>query len=272
MDEHMCYQDSDAGSSHPNDVEHVVVHDSEGEWEDLEGFVEVGKEKESDSVKKQKKLTSAAWDTFDVVTVKGVRRAKCKDCNSLLSYSGANGTSHLNKHAKNHCSGRHLRLGVGQSQLKFKTEDDDTTSLAVKEKAKKVVFDQDVSRRELVKMVVIHEYPLSIVDHIGFRSFVKSLNDNFKMISRNTLKGDVMKMYNNEKGSLKDLLVANESRVAITTDMWTASNQKKGYMDVTSHFIDDNWFLHNRTIRFCYVPSLHTNGVIAKILVESLSQ
>lgn len=125
----------------------------------------------------------------------------------------------------------------------------DTTSLALKEKVKKVTFDQDVSRRELVKMVVIHEYPLSIVDHIGFRSFVKSLNDDFKMISRNTLRSDVVKMFNNERGSLKDLLVANEGRVAVTTDMWTASNQKKGYMAVTAHFIDAKWILHNRTIR-----------------------
>lgn len=251
MDEHVSYKDSDVGSSHPNNREYVEVNESEGEeeGEDFEGFVEVGKKKECGDVKKPKKLTSTAWESFDVVFVQGTKKAQCKDCKSLLSYSGASGTSHLNKHAKKHCSGRHLRLARGQSQLKFKTEDDGTTSLAVKEKTKKVVFDQDVSRRELVKMVVIHEYPLAVVDHVGFRSFVKSLNDNFKIISRNTLKSDVMKIYNNEKGSLKDLLVANEGRVAITTDMWIASNQKKGYMAVTSHFIDHNWILHNRTIR-----------------------
>lgn len=112
-----------------------------------------------------------------------------------------------------------------------------------------MVFDQDVSRRELVRMVVMHEYPLSIVDHMGFRSFVKSLNENFKMISRNTLKSDVIKMYNTTKTSLKALLERNEGRVAITTDMWTASNQKKGYMAITSHFIDQQWVLHNRTLR-----------------------
>lgn len=120
-------------------------------------------------------------------------------------------------------------------------------------------------------MVVIHEYPLSIVDHMGFRSFVKSLNDNFKMISRNTLKSDVLKMYNNERSSLKALLENSEGRVAITTDMWTASNQKKGYMAVTSHFIDQNWVLHNRTLRFCFVPCPHTKGVIAKILMDCFS-
>lgn len=30
-------------------------------------------------------------------------------------------------------------------------------------------FDQDESRKELAHMIILHEYPLSIVDHIGFR-------------------------------------------------------------------------------------------------------
>ncbi|XP_057247477.1 zinc finger BED domain-containing protein RICESLEEPER 4-like [Beta vulgaris subsp. vulgaris] len=141
--------------------------------------------------------------------------------------SGSSGTSHLLKHAQKTCSARHLNLAAGQTQLKIKEESDGSTSLAIKEKQKKVIFDQEVSRRKLVRMVVIHEYPLSIVDHMGFRSFVKSLNDNFKMISRNTLKSDVLKMYNNQRSSLKALLENSEGRVAITTDMCTASNQKK---------------------------------------------
>lgn len=104
-------------------------------------------------------------------------------------------------------------------------------------------------RKKLVNMVVMHEYPLSIVDHMGFREFVDSFNTSFKMISRNTLKGDILKMYREDKKSLKSLLEHNGSRISITTNMWTASNQKKGYMVVTSHFIDQQWILRNRTLR-----------------------
>lgn len=57
------------------------------------------------------------------------------------------------------------------------------------------VFSQEESRRELSNMVILHEYPLSIVEHIEFRRFVHSLNPNFKIISRNTLKSDIMKMF-----------------------------------------------------------------------------
>jgi hypothetical protein len=44
-------------------------------------------------------------------------------------------------------------------------------------------------------------------------------------------------------------MAATKSRVAITTDMWTSENQKRGYMAVTAHFIDDSWTLRNIIMR-----------------------
>ncbi|KAK9756358.1 hypothetical protein RND81_01G091200 [Saponaria officinalis] len=200
----------------------------------------------------------------------GVRKARCKGCKKYLSYNGANGVSHLRMHASNSCSKRILRNDSSQSQLRTKIEPDDSSTLELKEKYKE--FDQEFSRSKLVTAIVLHEYPLSIVDQFGFRDFIKSLNPTFKMISRNTFRNDIFKMYKDEKLSLKWLLEHNDSRVAVTTDMWTASNQKKGYMAVTSHFIDQNWVLRNRTLRFCFVPCPHTKGVLAKVLMDCLSQ
>ena len=48
---------------------------------------------------------------------------------------------------------------------------------------------------------------------------------------------------------MMDLLGNNKSRIAITTDMWT-SYQKKGYMVITAHFIDDAWILQSRVLRY----------------------
>lgn len=58
------------------------------------------------------------------------------------------------------------------------------------------------------------------------------------MISSATLKRDIMKQFKKDKLGLKGLLEHNDSRITITTDIWTASNQKKSYMVVTSHFIE----------------------------------
>ncbi|XP_074315151.1 zinc finger BED domain-containing protein RICESLEEPER 2-like [Silene latifolia] len=199
-----------------------------------------------------------------------VRKARCKACKKDISYKEGSGVSHLRKHILKSCPMRFLGNIHGQKKLRTILQDDGTTTLELKEKYKE--FDQDFNRSKLVTMVVIHEYPLSMVDHFGFREYSKSLNPSFKLISRNTLRVDIFKMYNADKLSFKRLLEYNDSRIAVTTDIWTASNQKKGYMVVTSHFIDRNWNLRNRTLRFCFVPCPHTQGVIAKVLMDCLSQ
>jgi len=49
-------------------------------------------------------------------------------------------------------------------------------------------FDQETAREELGNMIVLHGYPLSIVDHAGFRRFVHALQPLFNMHTRNTIR------------------------------------------------------------------------------------
>ena len=79
-------------------------------------------------------------------------------------------------------------------------------------------------------MIVVHEYPLTMVEHHGFRKFVGGLKPLFKVPCRNTIKSDILKIYDFERLKTRKLLGRNTSRVAITTDMWTASHQIKGFM------------------------------------------
>ena len=54
-------------------------------------------------------------------------------------------------------------------------------------------------------------------------------------------------MFDDRKSTLKKLLEVKPGRVAVTTDLWMTSNQKKGYTAMTAHFVDDDWILHSRT-------------------------
>uniref|UniRef100_A0A2N9FWV6 HAT C-terminal dimerisation domain-containing protein n=1 Tax=Fagus sylvatica TaxID=28930 RepID=A0A2N9FWV6_FAGSY len=131
-------------------------------------------------------------------------------------------------------------------------------------------FDQEGSREDLAHMVIMHEYPLAMVDHVGFRKFVSGLQPNFKLVSRNTLKRDILKIYDYEKQKSMAKIDNNGSRVAITTDMWTSSNKKRGFMVVTGHYINDSWILESQIMRFIYVPSPHTKEVLSTVLLECL--
>ena len=98
-------------------------------------------------------------------------------------------------------------------------------------------------------MVIQHEYPLSMVDHIAFREFVGSLQPLFKLISRNTLKSDIIKIYDNEREKALKMMDKNGSRTTITIDMWTSSNKKRESIVITAHFINQTWTLQSRVLR-----------------------
>ena len=117
-------------------------------------------------------------------------------------------------------------------------------------------FDQDVSRNELANAIILHEYSLSIVDHYGFRKFIATLQPLFKMVSRNTIKSDVLKIYDVEKKKTYTLLEKLNSRIVITTEKWSCT-KKKGIMAITAHFIDESWILHSRILRYEYCPLLN---------------
>ncbi|CAN1144670.1 Putative AC transposase [Linum perenne] len=72
----------------------------------------------------------------------------------------------------------------------------------------------------------------------------------------------------NENQAAAEEAIIMQRRVAVTTDMWTASNQRKGYMTVTAHYIDNGWCLRSQLLRFIYVPTPHTSDRLAKYLVE----
>jgi hypothetical protein len=60
---------------------------------------------------------------------------------------------------------------------------------------------------------------------------------------------DIMDAYMEEKKKALKYMAGTKSRVSVTTDMWTSDNQKRGYMAVTAHFIDDSWTLRNIIMR-----------------------
>ncbi|CAN0918839.1 Putative AC transposase [Linum grandiflorum] len=131
-------------------------------------------------------------------------------------------------------------------------------------------FNSEVSRKELCIMIVMHEYPLPIVDQLYFKRFCCSLNPLFKVPTRNTIKKDIVVLYGFEKSKMQKIIDQNKGRIAITTDMWTASNQKRGYMAVTAHYIDNGWKLRNHLVMFGYLPAPHTSQRLAVRLSQCL--
>lgn len=201
-----------------------------------------GTDSEALGAGRRKRLKSVVWNEFKRVQVHGRWKAECVWCRTKLGGETKNGTTHLHDHLKS-CQSRQVRKGLKQSTLRMGTDADGKVCV------EKYIFDQDVARKALSLMICVHEYPLSIVDHVGFRKFCATLQPMFTVGTRNTIRQDILDMYGVQKDCMVKYFQQLESRVAITTDMWTASHQKKGYMAVTAHFIDEKWDLKSFLLR-----------------------
>ena len=164
------------GTSTPMDEDggHVVISDEEdGEEDVVEEVNAAGK----------RKLTSKVWLEMKKVKVMGQWKARCNYCHKDLTTGPRAGTKHLATHLKT-CTLRMLKTKGGktlsQSSLMMNAKENGNVSVET------YTFDQDAARRELCNMLVLHDYPLSIVDHAGFRKFVHALQPLFNLHTRNT--------------------------------------------------------------------------------------
>ncbi|KAJ0491919.1 putative transcription factor/ chromatin remodeling BED-type(Zn) family [Helianthus annuus] len=155
---------------------------------------------------RKRKLTSVAWEHFTKMMVNGAEKVECKYCNTRLGAKSSNGTKHLLSHM--------------EICKKRKNKDIRQQVLSVNEKKTSghsdiscYNFDGDKSRRDLAEMAIVHGYPLSMVEHHGFRKFVRGLQPFFKVPSRNTLKSDVLKIFEYEKKKTMRILEKNPSRI-----------------------------------------------------------
>ncbi|KAJ1383948.1 Ribonuclease H-like superfamily [Sesbania bispinosa] len=124
-------------------------------------------------------------------------------------------------------------------------------------------------RRNLAAMIICHDYPISIVEHVGFKRLSSALNPLFRM-DRQTVRADILKLYYDEKFKMMKLLSKNKSRIAITTDMWSSTDPDKHYMAIKAHFVDESWILQSRLLSFIYMPIPHSEDAFSDVIVQCL--
>ncbi|CAN0847075.1 Zinc finger BED domain-containing protein DAYSLEEPER [Linum grandiflorum] len=125
-------------------------------------------------------------------------KAKCKYCCKILGGDTSNVTSHLRNHKKL-CVQKQIHNG---SQKNIAVNFLPNGGIGKKELCSGQ-FNNEVSRKQLATMVVMHEYPLGMVDHLYFKIFCNGLQTLFKVPSTNTTLKDILAMYGTEKKKSK---------------------------------------------------------------------
>ncbi|KAB1208993.1 putative AC transposase [Morella rubra] len=232
---------------------------------------------------KRRKKKSIVWEHFTIETVSaGCRRACCKQCKQSFAYSTGSkvaGTSHLKRHiAKGTCPAL-LRNQAQNPSTPYTPRSRTVGTGSATDTPKRryrspstpyVLFDQDRCRNEIARMIIMHDYPLHMVEHPGFIAFVQNLQPRFNMVSFNTVQGDCVATYLMEKQSLMKFIESMPGRICLTLDMWT-STQTVGYVFITGHFIDSDWKLNRRILNVIMEPYPDSDSALSHAVAACLS-
>ncbi|XP_012081197.1 zinc finger BED domain-containing protein DAYSLEEPER [Jatropha curcas] len=228
---------------------------------------------------KRRKRKSIVWEHFTIENVgDGCRRACCKQCKQSFAYSTGSkvaGTSHLKRHiAKGTCLALLRNQGNQLTPYTPGSENGGATEIRKRRyrtpSSPYIPFDADRCRHEIARMIIMHDYPLHMVEHSGFINFVQNLQPRFGMVSFNTVQGDCVATYLREKQNVMKFIEGMPGRVCLTLDVWTSS-QSLGYFFVTGHFIDSNWEPQRRILNVVMEPFPDSGSALSHVVACCLS-
>lgn len=241
------------------------------------------------------RLKSVVWNDFDRVKKGDILVAICKHCKKRMSGSGTSGTSHLRNHLMrcqrrgNHDIGQLASRGkkrgrppaFGNSSLNQDEKKDENLALAVvkadepiKDDALMVTavnsnFDWRRSQFDLARMIILHGYPLNMVEHVGFRRFVKNVQPLFELMTLSKVEADCLEIYEKEKQKMFEVLDKLPGKINLSLDVCTGSDGSQ-YFSLSSHFINDSWQLRKKILSFLKVDFSYTEDMQADSIMSCL--
>ncbi|KAL6843604.1 hypothetical protein ACP4OV_026666 [Aristida adscensionis] len=231
---------------------------------------------------RRRRKKSLVWEHFTIEAVSGgATRACCKLCKQTFAYSSGSkiaGTSHLKRHIT---LGSCPKIKNQEHRLALPstggTDNDGEGTVERPHKRRyrytgyaNAAFDQDRSCSHLAKMIILHDYPLHIVQQPAFAAFIESLQPRFRIVDVDTMEAEVYAVYQKEKETLLQAFNSMPGRISLTIGLWTTS-QTLGYVSLAGQFIDSEWKVHRRMLNFMMVSSPHSENALSEAISASLS-
>lgn len=219
---------------------------------------------------KRRRKKSLVWEHFTIETINAeCTKARCMQCKKSFAYiSGAKlaGTSHLKRHISlGICPAGRTNENAGQiipyTPLPSVNSTQDVIVNDLPRKRQRntsgstsVSFYQDRCRHDIAKMIIMHEYPLNVVECSAFMNCVNALQPQFPAVPLDVIEQDCVRLYRREKQNLFNVIGSILGRVNLSLDMLWSNDQSVGYAVITGQFIDYDWKLHRRILSVVVLP------------------
>ncbi|KAK4275533.1 hypothetical protein QN277_018598 [Acacia crassicarpa] len=244
---------------------------------------------------KSSRLKSVVWNDFDRIKKGDTYHAICRHCKKKLSGSSTSGTSHLRNHLircqrrASHGMAQYITtrekrkegaLAVANFSLDQDQKKDDALNLVnIKYEHEQLKddsvaagnsnLDQRRSQLDLARMIILHGYPLSMVERVGFKMFVKNLQPMFELVTLNMVEADCIEIYDKEKQKMTEILDRLPGKISLSADVWTAVGVSE-YLCLTANYIDESWQLRRRILNFIMMDHSHTEDMLSEAIMTCL--
>ncbi|XP_078149575.1 uncharacterized protein LOC144544904 isoform X2 [Carex rostrata] len=239
--------------------------------------------KRKEKVQERPSNKRSIWDCFTKVELPdGIKKAKCNNCDKLLScdskkhgtsqlwrhFNSCNSTEPSNKDARttlpSYSSGNrhnHLRNtqqrntepsvsqenNLGENHLGYVQQI--STELSGN-RENQLEYDPQKNRELFVKMVIDNKSMLEHVENPFLQEFARFLQPLYRHVTRRDVEEDCLTFYKKEKAKLKEKITKLTSKVSLSVKRFYIPKDPCFISCVAAHFIDNDFKLFKKIIGF----------------------
>jgi hypothetical protein len=131
---------------------------------------------------------------------------------------------------------------------------------------------QETLEKNLLHWVVSSKQPFSVVESLDFRQIFNDIPGvSLPFLSRHTLRQRLLQDFNQQRGILKEELMATCKTIALSLDVWTSKNHLP-ILGVIGHWFTEEFEYRERVLDFIELDGPHTGenlaGAIEELLLE----
>ncbi|XP_042007772.1 zinc finger BED domain-containing protein RICESLEEPER 1-like isoform X1 [Salvia splendens] len=239
------------------------------------------------------RMKSVVWNDFDRVKKGETFGAICRHCKRTLSGSSTSGTSHLRNHLircrrrSNHDISQLLTRGkrkqttlavanfscnqsaVGNEMVTVASANFEQGVEVRNMNVGSLNLDQRRSQLDLTRMIIMHGYPLGMVEDLGFKTFVQNLQPLFDFVTVNGIEADCIELYKREKQRVYEELDKLPGKVSLSADR-LATNRGSDYLCLIAHYIDDSWEVKKKILDFFSIDPSEAEDMLSELIMTSL--
>ena len=187
---------------------------------------------------------------------------ECKLCRKHYSdKNGSTGNFHKHLKRKHFIQYQQAKFGddsIMQTQEDFLENEEDLRDNVVK-----------INRIILTELIVKCNLPPTLVEHVGFRSFLKAIVPRWKPTSARYFTRTLLPaLINDCQNKIKQIL-GDTNHLSITVDVWT-DRRGRSFIGITGHFLDENFVSQALLLQFVRLKGSHTAENIRHVTQEIL--